>query len=48
MAHPFWGYHLREVAMRWSATIDFKELINPNLKGGEPVDLVILSTPLSG
>lgn len=50
MAHPFAGHYLREVAtsMRWSAAIDFKEQINPDLKGGDPIDLVILSKPSGG
>lgn len=41
MAHPVVGYYFRGR----SAAMDFKEQINPNLKGGVPIDLVILPKP---
>jgi hypothetical protein len=47
IAHPFAGHYIREVvtSMGWSSAIDFKEQINPDLKGSEPINLVILPRP---
>lgn len=48
IAYPIPGGQLREVATKWSSAPDFAEQINPDLKAGELVDLIVTSRDSCG